>query len=55
MGRGEGEVEMVLVEAPPVEADDDPGVWEEVVGAFEGFDVFISGRRGGVRNCQWVE
>jgi len=30
------------VEAPAIKTDDDPGVWEEVVEAFEGFDVFIS-------------
>ena len=30
-----------LVEATPIEADDDPGVWEEIVGTLECFDVFI--------------
>lgn len=31
------------MESPAVEPDDDPGVGEEPVGRFEGFDVAVSG------------
>lgn len=31
-----------LVESTSINADNDPGVWEEVVGPLESFDIFIS-------------
>jgi hypothetical protein len=32
----------VLVEAAAIEADHDPGIWEEIVRAFEESDIFVS-------------
>ncbi len=32
----------VLMEASAVDADDDPGIWDESVGLFERLDVFVS-------------